>query len=661
MADSLTVSVSRVQRLLRPLRSTLASSSSSSQTTVFNENAPLQLIPPPAKAAALCTMSKEDRLKVVELSRKFYNIRDCFRNVVAGALGRPDHVSSEVYAVPSLASICAKRMGECINQHIGQLRADADAEGKEIEESNLLEAAEELLDAIPSHHRRWAMIGHALDEVLASAPGHSTLITLLLEVCLSHKLPVESAILLRMLLVTVCHPLSASDPAPMMAHPSHSTYLGDLLATWTEASFAPSQFIDILTECFSDPRHSRVWSSKAVIRLSGFLRSQSSTFHLFLRLVHGCMTCLHNSTVVTANEHELAENEDAPLMSELLIGQLTAWLVSATDHILRGHSDTDSSQLDAFEILQLAHFEGFRPIIGSTRLSGPFLSFATVCLDLDTCAGASAALMEGVDPRTQTYDSLVISLFNILSNPSYDVSDLRAFLSSLEKYAGLLQSAQYPRLEASLWACALRHFDPIRSARDPDTVHEAAQIRMKLIANVEASERRCFAPTPSKPRRFDPTIQSPNSGLKFVWESSLDCWLRRQTPQVPRVKRRKVEESPLKRALTRSIRHNRHISMQANASCPPRFSLSSGPPDTSNRRVSFPCALPEFASLLSNALSCRTSLREKENPQNSYVHPPPISQCNSTKGVPRMRLYSPPSSPVHAPSSDDALDLFSYR
>ena len=94
---------------------------------------------------------KEERNQLIDLSRKIYALRDCFRNVVAGALGKDLGVPTQV---PSLASLCATAMGEALNQHMEELEHELQEEKETVDDSELLEAIESLFEAIPAHQRK---------------------------------------------------------------------------------------------------------------------------------------------------------------------------------------------------------------------------------------------------------------------------------------------------------------------------------------------------------------------------------------------------------------------------------------------------------------------------------------------------------------------------
>ncbi|KAL4266993.1 hypothetical protein AB1N83_000604 [Pleurotus pulmonarius] len=654
------LSISRIHRLLRPLRCTLVANTprqSRSQRTYSSKStklvtnttlAPLERIPQPGRAALLGGDCKEERNQLIDLSRKIYALRDCFRNVVAGALGKELGVPTQV---PSLASLCATAMGETLNQHMEELEHELQEEKETVDDSELLEAVESLFEAIPAHQRKWSLVAHALDEIMLAGPLHPTLVHELLHICLSYRLHRESSTLLRTLLTLACSPISDSDDNPRLSHPAHSTYLTELLTLWTGAGFTASHFIDIFTEVLSDSCYASSWTSRATTRLASCVRLQPHTFPLFLRLVHGLMVCIRNCNC----------NHDMGWMMSLqsndsMLNLLSTWTTTLVDCIIKSELLPKTSQLYVSELLQMNDSMG--ALVGSSstsNIAGPIATLATVALSFPDCACVATGLLEGVIPTTSTYDALLVNLFSPIAGPNYAAVDLRTFISAVEQYASALTSANMVRLEASLWACAHSYFDRIRPPRNAEVEREANIIKTKLVANVERSELRCFTKSPYNPRRSSTSFESPN-GRVWKWESSFESWVRRGTPIAPRTKKRKVEEeeTPTRPVTRRFSEFNQHDSL-STASLYWEQPLKT---DNTKRNSSVELA-PRFRSLLSTALSNRTVLHDKEN----IVRCPSKLTSKRTFAVPAVPIpcySSPPSSPVHAPSSEDALNLFSY-
>ncbi|KAF9497238.1 hypothetical protein BDN71DRAFT_1444971 [Pleurotus eryngii] len=650
------LSISRIHRLLRPLRSTLVSNTPqalqsksqrtySSKSTKFVTNitiTPLERIPPPGRAALL---GGEQRNQLIELSRKIYVLRDCFRNVVAGALGKDHGASAQV---PSLASLCATVMGEALNQHMQELEREIQEEKESVDDAELLEAVESLFEAIPAHQRKWSLVAHALDEIIQAGPIHPTLVHELLQTCLSYRLQRESSTLLRTLLKLACSPISDSDDTALLSHPAHVMYLTELLTSWTGAGFTASHFVNIFTGVLSDPCYASAWSSRATTRLASSLRLQPHTFPLFLRLIHGLMVCIRNCNF----NHDMGwilPSQSNGSMTSLL----STWATTLVDCIIKSEPLPETSQLYVSELLQMNDTMGV-PVGSSTS---PIATLATVALALKDCACVAKSLLEGVIPTTSTYDALLVNLFSPIAGPNYTTIDLHAFISSVEQYASALASANLPRLEASLWACAHSYFDRIRPARDAEVEREANSIKAKLVSNVERSELRCFTKSPYNPRHSSTSFESPN-GRVWKWESSFESWVRRGTPIVARTKKRKVEEETPTKPVTRRFSELGQHDTLLSSSLPWEQPFKS----CNARRNSSAELVPKFRSLLSTALSNRTVLHDKEN----IVCRPAKPTSEPTFAVPAVRVpvatcySSPPSSPVHAPSSEDALNLFSY-
>src|ERR1700691_1315290 len=121
-SDSLTTT--RINRLLRPLRNkcnTLASVAklsaltpttySSSQAWSSHDSPPLTILQPPGNVGIRIHLD-DDYMRTVELARRIYPVRDCFRNVVQVTFGTAGTNGSR--GIPSLGEMCSMVIGATI-------------------------------------------------------------------------------------------------------------------------------------------------------------------------------------------------------------------------------------------------------------------------------------------------------------------------------------------------------------------------------------------------------------------------------------------------------------------------------------------------------------------------------------------------------------------
>lgn len=165
-ADGPQLSTSRINRLLRPLRNrctslmvfsaekrrlatcvTYSSRSGGSMDAGFGSAPPLSILQPPSSIGTHLHFEKYSAQRL-ELSRKIYGIRDCFRDIVTktqehGRNGKRTYGASN--RVISLSSLCAIYVGENISCETGQDNLD------DIESTDLIN---ELYEIVPTEHRR---------------------------------------------------------------------------------------------------------------------------------------------------------------------------------------------------------------------------------------------------------------------------------------------------------------------------------------------------------------------------------------------------------------------------------------------------------------------------------------------------------------------------
>ena len=132
----LALSYSQVDRILRPLRNkcnAFAALVSKSIPVV----PPLSILSPPDTTGSRVRFDKH-HLNTLELSRKIYAVRYCFKDVLAKILGRKT-VGQE--RVVGLADLCATMVGSTLHMELNPSNDDEDL-------------AIELLESVPLQYRR---------------------------------------------------------------------------------------------------------------------------------------------------------------------------------------------------------------------------------------------------------------------------------------------------------------------------------------------------------------------------------------------------------------------------------------------------------------------------------------------------------------------------
>lgn len=178
------LTTSRISRLLRPLRAkchklasypseelsqpskgivvvTYGSSSrqSSADPSLKQGSPPLSVIPPPEKLSALSKLDRSSR-ENLDLSRRIYDIRDAFRNILQIALQAAStsrkSSASPTHRYPgdrmrSLAAMCAARVGTHVEDQV-MLAAEEEDDGLDDDEE--LKVIDSLYEAVYPQYRK---------------------------------------------------------------------------------------------------------------------------------------------------------------------------------------------------------------------------------------------------------------------------------------------------------------------------------------------------------------------------------------------------------------------------------------------------------------------------------------------------------------------------
>ena len=89
----------------------------------------------------------------MQLSKRIYEVRDAFKNIVQSTFGAEKDVAEEPSTVTPLSSICARLVGEHIQSEMdASLEACSDAEGREDVIRNSV--MDDLYEQVPSLYRK---------------------------------------------------------------------------------------------------------------------------------------------------------------------------------------------------------------------------------------------------------------------------------------------------------------------------------------------------------------------------------------------------------------------------------------------------------------------------------------------------------------------------
>ncbi|KAG0704659.1 hypothetical protein DFH29DRAFT_801421, partial [Suillus ampliporus] len=541
------LTTSRINRLLRPLRNKCLSLSkflttarhSTSRSTSFSHSQdwplesppPLALLRQPPSATRGRLYFDRGFAEDLELSRLIYAVCDTFR-----CLLQVTHGTVPGEPIPSMAAMCCFVVGENVPLSSVGMR---NGQEEPVDEDELMKIVDDIYDAIPTYYRRHSISSHALFLVLAICPHHHTLVSALLDICLSFGLVHESRHLLSVILENAF--LSTTSPPPI-THPGHVSYLADLLAKWISGNskitpsitfplFSVSTFSRAIVDILAQSDVS-LWASKAVSR---FARSVEATdIASFITLLDSLVETVHNYRPVCPSGK--GKEKESPEIV-VIYDRLHDWM-NRLFAVISGASGalTDSRCPDIDSIVMLLSRcrsygmhtlrLGASPEPSQDALPDAITILAThlyVTYSLADYDSHLLHLLREVSPIPTTFAPLVEHMHR---------SSAQDFISSLQQSSSTLQNHNLFRLDASLWACALRVFE----STPKGTSKEMQRIKFLLIDGVDEAERRLFG---AGPPNSSPAVRLPGQSNRsrhahhrrpsgeWEWEEMVGCWIRK--------------------------------------------------------------------------------------------------------------------------------------
>ncbi|GBE81344.1 hypothetical protein SCP_0310710 [Sparassis crispa] len=651
------LSPSRVKRIFRPLRAkciSLATFSSplsqprpavsttylsssrnyARRTNAENEPPPLVVLQPPENLGSRIHFDRAS-VESLQLSKKIYEVRDAFRNIVQLAFRQTStRGPSNVTPIRSLAAICASVIGEHIEDEI---EAQQD-EYPNVDVCDYVagEVMEKVYDCVPAHHRSYAVVSHALSLILETCQHRPTLLTALLDVCLFFDLYQECGILLQALFTAALQPTSSSSPTCPLSHSAHSNYLTALLpsvARVIDSSTFTQIFVDVLVQ----PIAGRIeaWTSKAVTRLARELRGDD--FGAFITLCSGLAQTINNIEALRSKKRaRMKSKHDEVVYEYSLRARLAKWIKSILERFyfrLHGLDTLETWPAEFAEEYQaLARFllvgaeydlyllRGL-PLDADICLADALICVTTYCLASPLLAVLTTAeadrlqsILRTTSTRTESYDILVALILSpppvcpltfttgSTESPPPPLSSAApqyGCMESLREIAESLRSRTLHLLEAALWSNALRHVEShcaaprsLSGVDDRLSLADLDSLRTELVEQVEKAEALHFGAggqVGAHHRRRAHIVPQPLDGQagqpEWEWEDMVGCWVR-SSPKVAAAsqgppKRRKLrhdadgQKSQSDRRITPSQprTHLRHSEGMARSSSSPQAGL----------------------------------------------------------------------------------------
>ncbi|TFK88747.1 hypothetical protein K466DRAFT_546601 [Polyporus arcularius HHB13444] len=548
----------------------------------------------------------------MQLSKRIYEVRDAFKNIVQSTSGLPKPDSPVLSRILPLAGICARVVGEHVEVEMKASLGDlSDDEGGQDEIRSQI--MDELYEQVPSQYRNYTLVAHALTYILNTCPHHPTLLHALLEVCAAHCLLAEARVVLSALFTAAIFPRPYSTSACPLTHPAHKNFLTTLReACGSAAAVTPiandRTYTHILIDALSQPclEQLHAWTSRAVIRLSRELAQQDFA-GCFVPLVSGLATALWQSKQSRRSASKGGTEHARSKVHEEALERLAKWLAAMLNTLYGSGPTADGTAnytacvdfLVAVEPLQ------FHTLSAPPASPGACVVDALCCLTAYCLASplASTAAVEsdlcvleqilrGATVRNQTLNDLVsrilplpsFTMFRMpLSEPSEhtptpppgDFVHGNGAIGEIDALATPLRARGLLRCEAALYRGALEHVEILISS-PPHTVAPSLQLgekalhdfRLQLLDRAEDAERRCYgnATDPSRP---------PDASQEWVWEEMVGSWVAKSpAPVQAKIAKDRDLERAAKRRRVESSSHVTKPEKLSNGSLFPAFRQS---------------------------------------------------------------------------------------
>ena len=401
--------------------------------------------------------------------------------------------------------------------------------------------------------------------ILSISAHHHTLATILLNHCLSFGLVPESTHLLNIVLARAFLPYNPSY-SPPATHPAHTNYLLDLHVKWTTGnkssgtSSGPSLFttstfcqalLGVVSRSSSCNSHT-LWISKVLNRLLHTV--ESCDIDSYIVIIHA----LSRTFLETSGTSPDVTRDDAqPVMLRDKLSELMSNLFD----LLFAQLDLHSSPLPPSRICAAIDilYDCYAARLHHLRMSTPgspidlpdiiiiftlhiFVAFRNSINNPDRLL----TILDDSSPVPTTFSKLMVHFSRFQESQAFD-DFLEIFLAKLEMYSSSLRSEKLFGLDASLWACALHHFETSIASSQKHSSTLVARYKQRLMDAVDAAERRCFGggagnnlvvPLSIRSKSAKRTHRGRPSG-HWEWEDMVGSWIRK----TPVHKKRKIDDS----------------------------------------------------------------------------------------------------------------------
>jgi hypothetical protein len=363
---------------------------------------------------------------------------------------------------------------------------------------------------------------------------------------------------------------SGSSPPPI-SHPAHSSYLLDLCTTWigkhnwnidTPSNFTRISFIRILVDVLTNTNMPDVWTCRAVTKLAREVRK--TEFVSFVHIALGLADTIGKTEGGVKHSRKRKWKTHKPVTATGIRDRLNKWVITMSNHLWTHIELVESAPLPpsaacSIEVQAIVafllqaqsfdlHLAGAQSATMESELADSIICLAVCCVASTSSLSDTTAdvhhlvnLLWETIPISSTFDRLVALFLDGEEKRPFSKNWQAIVMQKLQTIATLLRSHSLLKLEASLWACVLRHLEQ-GSFSESNSRADVEVLKTQLINAVDDAEARCFGTPPVKPspselsqtRECFDADEDSRVG-EWEWEEMVGCWIKR-SPVVKKLK-----------------------------------------------------------------------------------------------------------------------------
>ncbi|EIW63178.1 uncharacterized protein TRAVEDRAFT_69277 [Trametes versicolor FP-101664 SS1] len=500
----------------------------------------------------------------MQLSKRIYEVRDAFRNIVQSVLGpAPSLDHEERGRVLDLTSICARLIGEHVQSEI-EAAFDDLRDSDVLEDDRGTQAMDDLYDQVPPAYRSRMFVAHALTYILEACPHHPTLLSALLDVSLSHGLVPEAQTVLSHLFAVAIKPRAQSTYTCPLTHPAHKNFLSTLRKSCTQSIINNRTFARLVIDCLSEPASTRLhaWTSKAVNRLAREFREQDFS-GCFVPLCTGLVQAVADVKPNAKGGRKggkVLDDVHAQLYDEA-IERLRKWAITMLDRLHTSSPDSMDDFVVCVDFLVAAASHGLHESHDTPTPRPACLANALVCLTAYCVSSQRSAslhphdfsslqdILRSANVQNGTFNDLISHIFplpriELFAMPLAEPEDANTptppptpptihgdAIEAVSALATPLRTQGLLRCEAALWLAALQHVEILiatptvtQSMTTPGRKLSQSQLyslRLEVMDRMEDAESRCFGGNPGGGMAG---TAPPEEG-EWEWEEMVGSWV----------------------------------------------------------------------------------------------------------------------------------------